>query len=70
MLSPKPTLLTLLVGCLCSTSALAAIPAKPSIGSGNALFAIFEVNQSATAYEQLTNVKEPGKASVWTNVGR
>ena len=50
MLSPKLSLLALLVGGLCATSAFAAAPGKPTIGSGPTKFAIVEVNQAASAY--------------------
>ena len=60
MLSPRLSLLALLVGGLCATSAFAAAPGKPTIGSGPTKFAIVEVNQSASAYNQLVTVHKDG----------
>lgn len=60
MLSPKLSLLALLVGGLCTTSAFAAAPGKPTIGSGPTKFAIVEVNQAASAYNQLVTVHKDG----------
>lgn len=60
MLSPKQSLLALLVGGLCTTSAFAAAPGKPVIASGPTKFAIVEVNQSASAYNQLVTVHADG----------
>ena len=56
MLSPKLSLLALLVGGLCATSAFAAAPGKPTIGSGPTKFAIVEVDQAATSYNKLVKV--------------
>lgn len=60
MLSPKLSLLALLVGGLCATSAFASAPGKPTIGSGPTKFAIVEVNQAASAYNQLVTVHQDG----------
>ena len=45
---------------LCTTSAFAAAPGKPTIGSGPTKFAIVEVNQAASAYNQLVTVHKDG----------
>ena len=45
MLSPKPSVLALLVGGLCASSAFAAAPGKPTIGWGETKFAIVEVDR-------------------------
>ncbi|USV56878.1 glycosyl hydrolase family 18 protein [Aeromonas encheleia] len=60
MLSPKPSLLALLVGGLCTTSAFAALPGKPTIGWGETKFAIVEVDQAATSYNKLVKVHADG----------
>ena len=60
MFSPKHSLLALLVGGLCAAPAFAAAPGKPTIGSGPTKFAIVEVNQSASAYNQLVTVHKDG----------
>jgi len=58
MLSPKPALLAMMVGTLlASSAAYAAAPGKPAIGWGPTKFAIVEVSQSATAYNELVKVK-------------
>ena len=59
MLSPKPALLAMMVGTLlASSAAYAAAPGKPAIGWGPTKFAIVEVSQSATAYNELVKVKD------------
>ena len=68
MLSPKLSLLALLVGGLCATSAFAAAPGKPTIGSGPTKFAIVEVDQAATSYNKLVKVHADG-APVSVSVG-
>ena len=50
-----------------STSAY-AVPGKPTIGWGETQFAIIEVNQSATAYNQLVTVKDAAEVSVSWNL--
>ncbi|WP_297895784.1 glycosyl hydrolase family 18 protein [Shewanella sp.] len=51
-----------------SASAFAAAPGKPTIGWGETKFAIIEVNQSATAYNQLVTVKDAADVSVSWNL--
>ncbi|MGL5178425.1 MAG: chitinase N-terminal domain-containing protein, partial [Aeromonas veronii] len=53
MLSPKPTMLALAVGLCCASSVYAAAPGKPTIGWGPTKFSIVEVDQAATAYNNL-----------------
>ena len=60
MLSPKPSVLALLVGGLCVSSAFAAAPGKPTIGWGETKFAIVEVDQAATSYNKLVKVHADG----------
>ncbi|ABE55418.1 chitinase. Glycosyl Hydrolase family 18 [Shewanella denitrificans OS217] len=57
-----------------SSAAFAAAPGKPSLAWGETQFAIIDVNQSATAYNQLVTVKDAAAVSVswslWSgNVG-
>ncbi|EGM70813.1 glycosyl hydrolase family 18 protein [Shewanella sp. HN-41] len=51
-----------------SVGAFAAVPGKPTIGWGETKFAIIEVNQSATAYNQLVTVKDAADVSVSWNL--
>ncbi|WP_198782739.1 glycosyl hydrolase family 18 protein [Shewanella putrefaciens] len=51
-----------------SFGAFAAAPGKPTIGWGETKFAIIEVNQSATAYNQLVTVKDAADVSVSWNL--
>ncbi|MCE9850483.1 hypothetical protein LZ626_20650, partial [Aeromonas allosaccharophila] len=69
MLSPKPALLAMMVGTLLASSAAhAAAPGKPAIGWGPTKFAIVEVNQSATAYNELVKVKDGADVTVTWNI--
>ena len=52
----KP-LLALLIGSTLCSAAQAAAPGKPTIAWGNTKFAIVEVDQAATAYNNLVKVK-------------
>ena len=54
----KP-LLALLIGSTLCSAAQAAAPGKPTIAWGNTKFAIVEVDQAATAYNNLVKVKMP-----------
>ena len=51
-----------------SVSAFAAAPGKPTIGWGETKFAIIEVNQAATAYNQLVTIKDAADVSVSWNL--
>lgn len=51
-----------------SASAFAAAPGKPTIGWGETKFAIIEVNQAATAYNQLVTIKDAADVSVSWNL--
>ncbi|WP_429057913.1 glycosyl hydrolase family 18 protein [Aeromonas jandaei] len=68
MPSPKPTLLALAVGLLCTSAAYAAAPGKPTIGWGPTKFAIVEVNQMATSYNELVKVKDAADVEVSWNL--
>ncbi|MBW3783844.1 glycoside hydrolase [Aeromonas veronii] len=68
MLSPKPTMLALAVGLCCASSAYAAAPGKPTIGWGPTKFSIVEVDQAATAYNNLVKVKDAADVEVNWNL--
>ncbi|KRV86149.1 glycosyl hydrolase family 18 protein [Aeromonas veronii] len=68
MLSPKPTMLALAVGLCCASSAYAAAPGKPTIGWGPTKFAIVEVDQAATSYNNLVKVKDAADVEVSWNL--
>ncbi|MFQ1943683.1 glycosyl hydrolase family 18 protein [Aeromonas veronii] len=68
MPSPKPTLLALAVGLFCTSAAYAATPGKPTIGWGPTKFAIVEVNQMATSYNELVKVKDAADVEVSWNL--
>lgn len=51
-----------------SASAFAAAPGKPTLGWGETKFAIIEVDQAATAYNQLVTVKDAADVSVSWNL--
>lgn len=51
-----------------SANAFAAAPGKPTIGWGETKFAIIEVNQAATAYNQLVTIKDAADVSVSWNL--
>ncbi|MFM5781518.1 glycosyl hydrolase family 18 protein [Aeromonas caviae] len=60
MLNPKMSILALVVGGLCASSAFAAAPGKPTIAWGETKFAIVEVSPTATAYNQLVTIHQDG----------
>lgn len=68
MPSPKPTLLALAVGLFCTSAANAAAPGKPTIGWGPTKFAIVEVDQAATSYNNLVKVKDAADVEVSWNL--
>ncbi|MBL0609464.1 glycoside hydrolase [Aeromonas jandaei] len=68
MPSPKPTLLALAVGLFCASAAYAAAPGKPTIGWGTTKFAIVEVDQAATSYNNLVKVKDAADVEVSWNL--
>ncbi|WP_421238262.1 glycosyl hydrolase family 18 protein [Aeromonas jandaei] len=68
MPSPKPTLLALAVGLFCTSAAYAAAPGKPTIGWGPTKFAIVEVDQMATSYNNLVKVKDAADVEVSWNL--
>ncbi|QWZ79838.1 MULTISPECIES: glycosyl hydrolase family 18 protein [Aeromonas] len=69
MLSPKPALLAMMVGSLLASSAVyAAAPGKPTIGWGPIKFAIVEVDQAATSYNNLVKVKDAADVEVNWNL--
>ena len=51
-----------------SFQAFAALPGKPTLGWGETKFAIIEVNQAASAYNQLVTVKDAADVSVSWNL--
>lgn len=51
-----------------SASVFATAPGKPTLGWGETKFAIIEVNQAATAYNQLVTVKDAADVSVSWNL--
>ncbi|MGL5669316.1 MAG: chitinase N-terminal domain-containing protein, partial [Shewanella sp.] len=51
-----------------SFQAFAALPGKPTLGWGETKFAIIEVNQAASAYNQLVTVKDAADVSVTWNL--
>ncbi|WP_421258737.1 glycosyl hydrolase family 18 protein [Aeromonas sp. 600886] len=69
MLSPKPASLAMMVGSLLASSAVyAAAPGKPTIGWGPTKFAIVEVDQAATSYNNLVKVKDAADVEVSWNL--
>ncbi|WP_421255669.1 glycosyl hydrolase family 18 protein [Aeromonas sp. 600282] len=69
MLSPKPASLAMMVGSLLVSSAVyAAAPGKPTIGWGPTKFAIVEVDQAATSYNNLVKVKDAADVEVSWNL--
>ncbi|WP_421231513.1 glycosyl hydrolase family 18 protein [Aeromonas sp. 603079] len=69
MLSPKPASLAMMVGSLLASSAVyAAAPGKPTIGWGPIKFAIVEVDQAATSYNNLVKVKDAADVEVSWNL--
>ncbi|WP_108651286.1 glycosyl hydrolase family 18 protein [Dongshaea marina] len=68
MLNPKPSALAILAGGLFSGAAFAELPGKPSIAWGETNFSIIEVDQSASAYEQLVTVKQAADVTVSWNL--
>ncbi|MCX7129146.1 glycosyl hydrolase family 18 protein [Aeromonas sp.] len=68
MLSPKPTMLALAVGLCCATSVYAAPPGKPAIAAGPTKFAIVEVDQAASAYNNLVKRKDAADVEVSWNL--
>ncbi|MFN1148400.1 glycosyl hydrolase family 18 protein [Serratia liquefaciens] len=63
----KP-LLALLIGSTLCSAAQAAAPGKPTLAWGNTKFAIIEVDQAATAYNNLVKVKSAADVSVSWNL--
>ena len=64
MFTSKTNVLTFLVVSLCAAWALASAPGKPTIEEGETIFAIVDVNPSATSYRDLVTVKEAAEVSV------
>ncbi|MBK5071539.1 glycoside hydrolase [Budviciaceae bacterium CWB-B4] len=63
----KPNILALIIATL-AAPAWAAVPGKPSLGSGNDKFAIVEVDQSAVAYKDLVKVHDGATVTVEWNI--
>ncbi|MPY23174.1 glycosyl hydrolase family 18 protein [Shewanella sp. YLB-07] len=68
MFNTKLSSAALVVASVLASSAYAAVPGKPTIGWGETNFSIIEVNQSATAYNQLVTVKDAAEVSVSWNL--
>ncbi len=63
----KLSLLAIAIATIC-TPAFAALPSKPSLSSGNDKFALVEVDQAATAYNQLVKVNNSVNVVVEWNI--
>ena len=61
-------MLALAVGLFCTSAAYAAAPGKPTIGWGPTKFAIVEVDQAATSYNNLVKVKDAADVEVSWNL--
>lgn len=61
-------MLALAVGLCCASSAYAAAPGKPTIGWGPTKFSIVEVDQAATAYNNLVKRKDAADVEVNWNL--
>lgn len=68
MFNTKLSSAALVVASVFASSAYASVPGKPTIGWGETNFSIIEVNQSATAYNQLVTVKDSAEVSVSWNL--
>ena len=64
MLNTQISATALLVASVISGSAFAAVPGKPTLAWGETKFAIIEVDQAATSYNQLVTVKDAADVSV------
>lgn len=63
----KLSLLAIAIATIC-TPAFAALPSKPALSSGNDKFALVEVDQAATAYNQLVKVNNSVNVVVEWNI--
>lgn len=63
----KLSLLAIAITTIC-TPAFAALPSKPALSSGNDKFALVEVDQAATAYNQLVKVNNSVNVVVEWNI--
>lgn len=68
MFNTKLSSAALVVASVFASSAYASVPGKPTIGWGETNFSIIEVNQAATAYNQLVTVKDAAEVSVNWNL--
>lgn len=62
------SLLALLIGAVLAPVSQAALPGKPSLGADETTFSIIDINQSATAYNQLVTVKNAADVTVTWNL--
>ncbi|MDP9703158.1 UNVERIFIED_ORG: hypothetical protein J2W64_000320 [Rahnella aquatilis] len=62
------TLLALLIGAVLAPVSQAALPGKPTLGADETTFAIIDINQSASAYNQLVTVKNAADVTVTWNL--
>tara|TARA_R110002033_G_scaffold153836_3_gene190280 strand:- start:278 stop:2872 length:2595 start_codon:yes stop_codon:yes gene_type:complete len=68
MFNTRISTLALIISSSLSAHVIAATPGKPTIGWGETKFAIIEVDQAATAYNQLVKVKDAADVSVNWNL--
>ena len=61
------SLLALFIGAVLAPVSQAALPGKPSLGADETTFSIIDINQSATAYNQLVTVKNAADVTVTCN---
>ncbi len=68
MFLTKPSVTALVVASALAAPAMAAKPGKPALAWGETKFSIIEINQAATAYNQLVTVKDAANVSVSWNL--
>lgn len=68
MFLTKPSVTALVVASALAAPAMAAKPGKPALAWGETKFSIIEINQAATAYNQLVTVKDGADVSVSWNL--
>ena len=68
MFNTRISTLALIISSSLSAQSMAAAPGKPTIGWGETKFAIIEVDQEATAYNQLVKIKDAADVSVNWNL--
>ena len=68
MFLTKPSVTALVVASALAAPAMAAKPGKPALAWGETKFSIIEINQAATAYNQMVTVKDAANVSVSWNL--